>query len=329
MNRWGLVLVCACAVLLTPWLVAAGTAKYTIKFSSANEPDHYHSKAGEKFAELVTTRTNGEVQVSHYPAQQLGSEPESISLTQLGTIQMFNVSPGNLGNYVKEYQVMLCPFIWRDYTHLQKTMEGPVGRELADKILASHGIKILDTLWVNGWRHLTTKNTPVMKPEDLKGVKIRAPQAPIYLAAVKSLGANPVPVDFAELYMALQQGVAEGQENALGTIDSKKYYEVQKYLILTGHIYQSQIIGINAKFFNGLPASYQQIILDATKEARDYNNTLLEEAEVAAKEKFTKLGMKILQPNVELFRENAKKFLPELYPIWGGQALYDRIVAVR
>jgi len=328
MKRWMLFLV-GLAVVSLAWCGPTQAAKFTLKFGSANEPDHYHSKAGEKFAELVTQRTNGDVQVNHFPAQQLGTEPEMISLTQVGTLQMFNASPGNVGNYVKEFQIMLCPFLWRDYEHLRKTMEGPVGKELADKILASHGIKILDFLWVNGPRHLTTKNTPVMKPDDLKGVKIRAPQAPIYLAAVKAMGAVPVPVDFAELYMALQQGVAEGQENALGTIDSKKYYEVQKFVMLTGHIYQSQVIGINAKFLDSLPANYQSIVLDAVKEARAYNNKLQLEADERAKEKFTKLGMKILQPDVEAFRENAKKFMPELYPLWGGQQLYERILAVK
>jgi tripartite ATP-independent transporter DctP family solute receptor len=328
MKRWMLVLV-GLAVVSLAWGGPTEAAKFTIKFGSANEPDHYHSKAGDKFAELVTQRTNGDVKVDHFSAQKLGTEPEMISLTQTGTMQMFNASPGNVGNYAKEFQVMLCPFLWRDYEHLRKTMEGPVGKELADRILASHGIKILDFLWVNGPRHLTTKNTPVMKPDDLKGVKIRAPQAPIYLAAVKAMGAVPVPVDFAELYMALQQGVAEGQENALGTIDSKKYYEVQRYVMLTGHIYQSQVIGINAKFFESLPENTRNIVLDAVKEARALNNKLQLEADERAKEKFIKLGMKIIEPNVALFRENAQKFMPELYPLWGGQQLYDRIVAVK
>jgi tripartite ATP-independent transporter DctP family solute receptor len=327
-KRWCILIVSVSLLLLTPWLASAG-AKYTIKFGSANEPDHYHSLAGNKFAEIVKARTNGEVEVNHFPAQQLGTEPEMVSLTQGGTMQMVNVSPGNLGNYVKEFQVMLCPYLWRDYAHLQKTMEGPIGKELADKLLANNGLMVLDTLWVNGPRHLTTKSLAVTKPDDLKGVKIRSPQAPIYLAAVKSLGAVPVPIDFAELYMALQQGVAEGQENALGTIDSKKYYEVQKFLSLTGHIYQSQVIVMNAKFFNSLPENYQKVILDAVKEAREYNNKLQLEADQKALEKFTKLGMTIVKPNVELFRENAKKFMPELYPIWGGQQLYDRIAAVR
>jgi TRAP-type transport system periplasmic protein len=327
-KRWSILLVSVSVLLLTPWLAAAG-AKYTIKFGSANEPDHYHTLAGNKFAEIVKARTNGEVEVNHFPAQQLGTEPEMISLTQGGTMQMVNVSPGNLGNYVKEFQVMLCPFLWRDYAHLQKTMEGPIGKELADKLLASNGLKVLDTLWVNGARHLTTKSLAVTKPEDLKGVKIRSPQAPIYLAAVKSLGAVPIPIDFGELYMALQQGVAEGQENALGTIESKKYYEVQKFVSLTGHMYQSQVILMNAKFFNSLPEPYQKVILDAVKEAREYNNKLQLEADQKALEKFAKLGMTIVKPNVELFRENAKKFMPELYPIWGGQQLYDRIVAVK
>ncbi len=327
-KRWAILVVTVSLLLLTPWLASAG-AKYTIKFGSANEPEHYHTLAGNKFAELVKARTNGEVEVNHFPAQQLGTEPEMVSLTQGGTMQMVNVSPGNLGNYVKEFQVMLCPYLWRDYAHLQRTMEGPVGKELADKLLANNGLKVLDTLWVNGARHLTTKSLAVTKPDDLKGVKIRSPQAPIYLAAVKSLGAVPVPIDFGELYMALQQGVAEGQENALGTIDSKKYYEVQKFVILTGHMYQSQVIVMNAKFFNSLPDNYQKVILDAVKEAREYNNKLQLEADQKALEKFARLGMTIVKPNVELFRENAKKFMPELYPIWGGQQLYDRIVAVR
>lgn len=330
MTRWKLCCLAAVTVLFAAAPASLhAAAKYTIKFGSANEPDHYHTLAGNKFAELVKARTNGEVEVNHFPAQQLGTEPEMVSLTQGGTMQMVNVSPGNLGNYVKEYQVMLCPFLWRDYAHLQKTMEGPIGKELADKLLASNGLMVLDTLWVNGARHLTTKSVMVSKPDDLKGVKIRSPQAPIYLAAVKSLGAVPVPIDFGELYMALQQGVAEGQENALGTIDSKKYYEVQKNVFLTGHIYQSQVIAMNARFFNSLPKPYQKVILGAVKEARGYNNKLQLEADAKALEKFTKLGMKISTPNVELFRENAKKYMAELYPIWGGQQLYDRIVAVK
>jgi tripartite ATP-independent transporter DctP family solute receptor len=328
MKRWGILTVCICALLLLPRNASAGTSKFTIKIGSANEPDHYHSLAGDKFAELVKSKSNGDILVNHYPAQQLGTEPEMISLTQGGTMQMFIVSPGNLGNFVKDFQIMLCPYIWRDYAHIQKTMEGPIGKDLGDQLLASKGIRMLDALWINGPRHLTTKSLSVTKPDDLKGVKIRAPQAPIYLAAVKSLGANPVPVDFAELYMALQQGVAEGQENALGTIDSKKYYEVQKFVMLTGHIYQSQIVGINAKFFDSLPANYQKIVVDAVKEAREYNNKLQLEADEKAKEKFIKLGMKIVEPNVALFRENAKKYMKELEALW-SPGLYEKIAAVK
>jgi TRAP-type C4-dicarboxylate transport system substrate-binding protein len=99
--------------------------------------------------------------------------------------------------------------------------------------------------------------------------------------------------------------------------------------MLTGHIYQSQVIGINAKFFESLPGNYQSVILDAVKEARAFNNKLQLEADERAKEKFIRLGMKIIQPDVSRFRENAQKFMPELYPLWGGQQLYDRIVAVK
>jgi tripartite ATP-independent transporter DctP family solute receptor len=327
--KWRIALVGFSAVtLLFLPVVGYSAVKYTIKFGSANEPDHYHTLAGNRFAEIVKARTTGEVEVTQFPAQQLGTEPQMISLTQAGSLQMVNASPGNVGNFAKDFQVMLCPFLWRDYPHLQKTMEGPIGKELADKLLAATGIKVLDFLWVNGPRHLTTKSLAVMKPEDLKGVKIRAPEAPIYIAAVKSLGAVPVPIDYAELYMALLQGVAEGQENALGSIDSKKLYEVQKFVILTGHIYQSQVIGINAKFFGGLPENYQRVILEAAKEAREYNNKLQLEADERAKDKFEKLGMKIIEPNLPAFRENAQKFVKELDALW-SPGLRERIAAIQ
>lgn len=308
---------------------AAAQQKFTMKLGLANDPGHYHTKAARKFAELMAERTKGGVQVEVFPAQQLGTEPEMISLTSQGTIQMFFASPGHVGGYVKEYQIMLCPFIWRDYDHLKKTMQGPIGQEMAKKMLDSHGIRVLDALIVNGARHLTTANKAIMRPEDLRGMKIRAPQAPIYLAAVKAMGANPVPIDFAELYMALQQGVVDGEENALGTIDGMKFYEVQKYVMLTGHIFQSQVAGINEKYFASLPQEYRDAVLKAIEEARDYNNKLQSESDVIASKKFKDLGITIIQPDVEAFRANSRQFIGELEGIWGGQGLYDRIVNVK
>jgi tripartite ATP-independent transporter DctP family solute receptor len=314
-------------VLGSVGLSIAENAEYTIKLGLANEPTHYHAIAANKFGEIVEARTNGKIKVDVFPAQQLGSESEMISLTEVGTMQMFLASPGNVGNFVKEFQVMLCPFIWRDYDHLQKTMVGPIGQELADKMLAANKIRVLDFLWVNGARHLTTTKTPIQTPDDLKGMKVRASTAPIYIAAVKSLGANPVPVDFSELYMALQQGVVEGEENALGTIDAKKFYEVQKYIMLTGHIYQSQIVGINDAFYQSLPDDYKKIVLEAVKEARDYNNKLQLESDEKAAEKFRGLGVTIITPDIAAFRANAKDVGKELEHLW-GPGLYERIIAV-
>jgi tripartite ATP-independent transporter DctP family solute receptor len=315
-------------LLLVSTAYTSAAGKYVIKLGLTNEPNHYHSIASLKFAEIVKRQTKGQVIVDVIAGQQLGTEQEMISQAEQGIIQMFNASPGSVGSYQKEYQVMLCPYIWRDYEHLRKTMEGPIGKEFADKLLESHKVRILDFLWVNGLRHLSTTNKAVYKPEDLKGMKIRAPQAPIYIAAVKALGGIPTPIDFSELYMALQQGVADGEENALGTIDSKKFYEVQKYVMLTGHIFQSQVVGISEVFYSKLPKKYQKVIVEAVKEAREYNNRLQLEADAKSLEKFKKLGVKIIQPDVEAFRANTAKYIKDLESLW-GPGLYEKIINVK
>lgn len=303
--------------------------EYTIRVGVANASSHYHSKAAERFGEIVENETNGAISVEVFPAQQLGSETEVMSLVEEGTVQMFLASPGNVGNYVSEFQIMLCPYIWRDYDHLEKTMDGEIGKEMGQKLLDAHGIRMLDALWVNGARHLSTSKTPVQTPADLKGLKVRASTSPIYIAAVEILGANPVPIDFAELYLALQQGVVEGEENALGTIDAQKFYEVQNYIMLTGHIYQSQIVGINDEFYSSLPSDYQKIIDDAILEARNYNNELQLKADVEAIAKFKKLGINIIEPDIEAFRNNAVGVGERLQNLWKDPNLYDRITSVQ
>jgi tripartite ATP-independent transporter DctP family solute receptor len=210
-------------------------------------------------------------------------------------------------------------------------MEGSIGQDMAGKLLEKTGIKILSFLWVNGHRHLTTAKTPVYSPADLKNVKIRAPQAAIYVAAVKSLGANPVPIEFSELYMALQQGVVEGEENAYGTIEAKKFYEVQKYIMETGHILQSQVCMINNQFFQSLPKEYQKIVQEAADEAAVHNNKLYDESIEKGRKKFTKLGLTIIRPpelKIEQFRKGAKQYVPELVKIWGDPELYNKIISV-
>lgn len=325
MKKGAVVSLSAIFLLAFACVAAQAGQKYLIKFGHANEPNHYHHFGALKFAELVKDRTKGEVVVEVFPAQQLGTEPEMFSLVSQNTIQMTVLSPGHVGSFVTPIQIMLCPYIWRDYDHLKKVMDGPVGDQFR-KLLLDQNVRGLDFLFINGFRHLTTLNVVGTKPADFKGVKIRAPQAPVYVAAVKGMGGDPVIVDFGELYMALQQRIAEGQENALGTVDSRKYYEVQKNVMLTGHILQSQLVLMSEEFYKSLPPEYQKIVTEAAAEARDYNNKLEKEAERAAIEKFKKMGMKILEVDVPAFRENSRQYITEIEKLWGGRALYDQIV---
>ena len=228
----------------------AQAADIIIKFADTVAPDHPNHLSAVKFAEIVAKKTNGRVRVDTFPAAQLGNEKELIEGTMLGSVDMFQASPGALSLFQAEFGILDCPYIFRDLDHVYKTVRGPIGAELSQKIAKSRGIKLLAMDWYYGARHLTTRDKAIKIPADLKGMLIRAPEQPVYLEAVRAMGATPTPVDFSDLYMALKQGTVDGQENPIPTIYTYKFYEAQKFIMLTGHMIRVITVGINAEKFN-------------------------------------------------------------------------------
>ena len=321
---------CLVAGLLLLGLAASTNAgtPIVVKYATTVAPDHPNNLAALKFAEIVNRDSKGQVKVEVFPAAQLGNEKELIENTMIGSINLFQVGPGALSLFQSEFGIFDCPYIFRDFDHMMKTAKGDVGKELSAKIEKSRGVRVLSLGFYYGARHLTTKNKAVKEPADLKGMLIRGPDQPIYLEAIRAMGATPTPVAFSDLYMALRQGVVDGQENPIPTIYSYKYYEAQKFLMLTGHMIRTIAVGANAKWFDGLPEDVKALFARAMAESEKFNNDLVHQQEKELLEKLKGLGMTVVQPNVEAFRVAAKDIPKKFEDKW-GKGLYERIVAVK
>ena len=305
----------------------AQAADIIIKFADTVAPDHPNHLAAVKFAEIVAQKTNGRVRVDTFPAAQLGNEKELIEGTMLGSVDMFQASPGALSLFQAEFGILDCPYIFRDLDHVYKTVRGPIGAELSQKIAKSRGIKLLAMDWYYGARHLTTRDKAIKVPADLKGMLIRAPEQPVYLEAVRAMGATPTPVDFSDLYMALKQGTVDGQENPIPTIYTYKFYEAQKFIMLTGHMIRIITVGTNASWFNKLPKDIQTAIEEALVEAGAFNNDLVKQQEKGLIGNLKEKGMTVIEPDVEAFRKASQSVHLKFEDKW-GKGLYEKIVAV-
>ena len=282
----------------------------------------------KKFADLVNERTKGRVQVQIFPASQLGTEQELLEGVQLGTVHMFEGSSGSVGRFLPDLEVFAAPYVWRDTNHMLKTVRGPVGEGLAERLVKAKGMRVLDFGWLFGNRYLTTKSKAIYKPEDLKGMKIRVQPTAIYLETIKAMGANPTTMDFKEVYLGLQSGVIDGQENPPFVIYNNKFFEVQKFVMLTAHITQNQAIVINDKFYQGLSPEFRKVLTESAYEAGNFQNEIILKSEKEYLDKLKEKGMTIVQPDVQAFREATKDVWKKVSEKW-EPGLYEKIQAVK
>jgi tripartite ATP-independent transporter DctP family solute receptor len=314
----------ACAALAVVQHTPPASAETVIKLGNVQPPAMIVQKGLQRFADLVAERTGGELKVEIFPASQLGTEQEILEGVQLGTIHMFEGSAGAAGRFLPVLEAFAHPFLWRDLDHMLAVARGEIGQELSQRLIDEHGMRILDMGWLFGQRHLTTASTPVYTPEDMKGLKIRVQPTTIYLEMIKAMGANPTPIDWKEVYLSLQTGVVDGQENPVGVIYSAKLYEVQDYLMLTGHITQNQVVIINEPFFQSLAPEHQRVLREAIIEAGDYQNALIEQGAAEDLEKLTAAGMTVVEPDIEAFRA-ATANIYKLFENQWGAGLFERM----
>jgi C4-dicarboxylate-binding protein DctP len=241
-------------------------APLTIKFATGMPPDEEEGlhRGAVVFKKMVEQRAPGRLRVEIYPSNQLGKEREQFEGVKLGTIEMAWIAEGPVAGFFPEIMALGIPYLYGSEAVAFRSLDGPYGKALMEEMRKKTGVRCLGN-GENGFRHFTTRNKPIKSIEDMKGLKIRVMEHPGYMAMVKALGANPVPMAWGEVFMALQQGVVDGWESPISLIESMKFNEVTKHIILDGHIYSFLPILINDKFFLGLEPDLQRLLVDTTK----------------------------------------------------------------
>ena len=248
---------------------------YTIRVAFIGAESHgSYITLNEKFKKDIEEKTGGRVKVELYPNAQLGSDRQAIEGISIGTLEMAVIGGSSLLTLDDRMTIMDLPFIFKTREAAHKAYDEFLTDEF-NKYLEAHDILILFSGEL-GYRHITNNKTPIQKPADLKGLKIRTMENPLHVETFRLLGANPTPVAFSELYTALQQGTVDAQENPIGVIVTSKLFEVQKYTSLTGHIYTTAPFIISKSYWQNLPEDIRKTISNVVEETKTYQRDVIE-----------------------------------------------------
>ncbi|HEX3138450.1 MAG TPA: TRAP transporter substrate-binding protein [Rhizobacter sp.] len=248
--------------------VAQDIQERTIRFGHLNNADHPVSLGVKRFAELVAAKSGGKMKVQEFPSSTLGNELQQQSALQGGVQEMSAPATTSLAGIVKEFGLIDFPFSVGSFAQADALLDGPLGQALIAR-LPEKGLVALG-YWDLGFRNVTNSKRPITKPEDLDGLKLRVIPNPVFLDTFKAFKANPVPMPFAELYGALESKAVDGQENPFAVILSNKFFEVQKYVSATNHVYAANIVLVSKKFWDKLSPAEKKVMNDAADEARGY-----------------------------------------------------------
>ena len=248
----------------------------TIRFGHLNNTDHPTSAGVKKFAEIVAAKSGGKIKVQEYASSQLGNELQQQSALQGGVQEMLVASTTSLAGIVKEFGLFDFPFLFTNAHQADAMVDGPLGKMLSGK-LADKGVIVLGFFDL-GFRNVTNGKRPINRPEDLEGLKLRVIPNPVFLETFKTFKANPIPMPFAELYGALESKAVDGQENPYSVILSSKFYEVNKYVSGTNHVYATNPIQISKRFWDKLSPAEQKLLQDAATEAQNYQRVVSRDA---------------------------------------------------
>lgn len=289
-------------------VLVAGVAQAqttTLKIGYATPKDSHYGVGSTVFCDEVEKGTQGRYKCQHFPSSALGGEREQIEAVQLGTQDLVNTSTGPVGNFVPEVKIVDIPFLFRDYDHARKVMDGPIGQEILAKF-PSKGLIALG--WTeNGFRHMTNNKHPIVKPADAAGLKMRTMENKVHMEGYKTFGIQPTPMAFPELFGALQQGTVDGQENPIPVILSSKFSQVQKHLSLTGHVYSPALLLLSPRVWNKLSDADKKVFVAAAQKAGAAQRRKVNEDEATGIAQLEKDGMKVVRTvDGNAFREALK-----------------------
>jgi tripartite ATP-independent transporter DctP family solute receptor len=318
--------VIAATLLAAPLFATTALAQTKLKWAHVYETSEpYHTESVWAAAE-IKKRTNGKYDIQVFPASSLGKETDLNQGMTLGTVDMIISGPSFAARSYPRLGIAYYPFIFRDAAHQAAYSKSDVFKEMVDGYRAKTGIQMTAYTYY-GARH-TTSNRPFSDCAGMKGLKIRVPDVPVYMATPKACGANPTPIAFAEVYLALQNGTVEAQENPLTTIEAKKFYEVQKAIMLTGHIVDGLVTQIAPHVWTKLTDAEKTIFTEVTREAAARATAQIVKREGELTEEFKKKGLNIVTVDRAGFQQAVLKGTT-LESLGFDKKDYDRIQALK
>jgi tripartite ATP-independent transporter DctP family solute receptor len=265
----------------------------TLKIGYATNKESHYGVGSTVFCDEVEKGTSGRFKCQHFANSALGGEREQIEAVQLGTQDLVNTSTGPVGNFVPEVKIVDIPFLFRDYDHARKVMDGPIGQDILTKF-PSKGIIAL--AWTeNGFRHMTNSKRDIVKPSDAAGLKMRTMENKVHMDGYRTFGILPTPMAFPELFGALQQGTVDGQENPIPVILASKFSQVQKHLSLTGHVYSPALLLLSPKVWNKLSDADKKVFLGAAQKASVAQRKKVNDDESSGIAQLEKDGMTVVK----------------------------------
>ena len=295
--------------VLAPRAVRAATPKYRLKLSHHLPLTMIVETMAQKFAAGVASRTDGQVEIKVFGAGQIGGLKDNAEGVRLGTLDFTCADCAQLGLFHPRSNIISLPFLFRDFAHYKSVIQGSVGKELAKELVEKAGVRIL-SFWPAGFRIVASRTKPIKTAADMKGLKIRIPEVPIYVETMRALGANATPMPWGEVYTALQTGVVDAIEVPSDTIFTGKMYEVSKYLTRTYHIFTDCNLIVSEKVYSALPADIQRVLYAVANEVFwEWGAVESEKLDKSGWDSLIKAGMQGIEPDRESFRVAVK-------PVW-------------
>lgn len=315
-------------LLLCPMLTGCaggddGQESVTLTVAHVLNETHPYHLAWLKVAELVEERTNGSLKLEVFPNSILGNERDVIEGMQLGIVDISCMSTGALASFSSAFMALDLPFLFDSRESAYKVLDSEIGDEILAEL--SENMLVGIAFWENGFRNVTNNQNEVVVPEDVKGLKIRTLENELQLYTFSTLGANPIPMAWGDVYTALSQGTIHGQENPLTTIYLNKIHEVTPYISLTGHFYAAAPVVMSKKNLEKLSPEHQEILLSTIREVTDYERELSAQTDEEALEAMKAEGIHIIEDiDKSLWRE-AVQPVYDKYADQIGRELLQRI----
>ncbi len=299
----------AAATLLAP--LPAIAADYVMKFSVSHSQraDHYLYTPVEVFGKELERLSEGRIDVQIYWGGSLGKISNVLGMLQGGLVEGVLAADGQLASYSKDVQVLAVPYLFENREIARNVLGGEFGTYLSDRIASETGIRPLGFMENGGYRHYSS-NSPITSAADMEGLKIRTMNNPVHMEIVRALGASPTPIAWGDLYTSLQTGVVDGQENALSTFRIPKLEEVQKHIILDGHVYGVVMLNVSEQFYKSLPEDLQDAVDEAAAIALELNHEMSIASEISDRKYLEEYGVSIVDVSAEekaIFREKTQK----------------------